>query len=217
MLSQLSQQLCPEGLPALSGNIYCVGRNYVEHAKELQNEVPSEPVIFLKAPSSLRLLAKGPLAFAEESFHHEVEIVLLIGKDLALGSSAGLDAIASISLGLDLTRRGVQDQLKKKSLPWTIAKSFAGAALLQPFRRLQSVPEAIDFSLAVNGETKQRGHTEQMIFSFVKVLDYLLLHQPLYAGDIVYTGTPSGVGPLKKGDRLHIQSSALGIDAEGVL
>jgi 2-keto-4-pentenoate hydratase/2-oxohepta-3-ene-1,7-dioic acid hydratase in catechol pathway len=219
MLAQLSATLCPAPLPALSGNIYCVGRNYAEHAKELQNELPSEPVIFLKAPSALRPLAAGPLAFATESFHHEIELVLLLGKDLPLGSTADLSVIQGISLGIDLTRRAVQDQLKKKGLPWTIAKSFAGAALIHPFQAV-SAPlwnQTIDFSLEINGERRQEGRSSDMIFAFAPILNYLLQHQPLFAGDIVFTGTPSGVGPCQRGDQLRVASKALAIDAKGLL
>ncbi len=219
MLPQLSDQLCPAPLPALSGNIYCVGRNYVEHAMELQNEVPTEPVIFLKAPSSLRMLSEGPLAFPDESFHHEIELVLLVGQALKLGSTADLSAIHGISLGLDLTRRGVQDQLKKKGLPWTIAKSFAGAAIVHPFQEAKPelLRQNLSFRLDINGESRQEGSSSHMIFGFPAILNYLLQHQALFPGDIIYTGTPAGVGPMKKGDRIHVQSRELGIDAKGTL
>lgn len=221
MLKELSASLCGPGLPSLSGNIYCVGRNYADHAKELKNELPREPLIFLKAPAALRPLAEGPLAFSAETFHHEVELVLLVGRYVALGarSEATAGVIAAIGLGLDLTRREVQDELKKKGLPWTLAKSFAGSALLHPLRALDpKIPlEGIEFSLDVNGEPRQLGRSQDMIFSFATILQYLVGLHPLYPGDLIYTGTPAGVGPLRKGDALRVRSQILGIDAQGQL
>lgn len=204
--------------PRLSGNIYCIGRNYADHAKELGNEVPAEPVVFLKAPSSLRRLAEGPLAFPEETFHHELELCLLVGRHLKTASELGPDAVAAVTLGLDLTRRGVQDHLKKKSLPWTIAKSFAGAGVLAPFVSARGLDlTQIDLQLEVNGELKQAGHTRDMMFPCFRILHYLLSLQELYPGDLIFTGTPSGVGPLRRGDRLRVFSTALHLDASGVL
>lgn len=221
MLKELSASLCGPGLPSLSGNIYCVGRNYADHAKELQNEVPREPLIFLKAPAALRPFAEGPIAYPGESFHHEVELVLLIGRYVALGakSEAKPGAIAAIGIGLDLTRREVQEQLKKKGHPWTLAKSFAGSALLHPLRALDpELPlENIDFRLDVNGEGRQTGKSSDMLFGFTSILQYLVELHPLYPGDLIYTGTPAGVGPLRKGDTMRIQSQKLGIDAQGRL
>jgi 2-keto-4-pentenoate hydratase/2-oxohepta-3-ene-1,7-dioic acid hydratase in catechol pathway len=216
MLTELSRVLCPNPLPSLSGNVYCVGRNYVEHAKELQNEIPSEPVIFLKAPSALRAFEGTSVAFPDETFHHELELVLLVGQHLSLGARASLRDIAGVTLGLDLTRRGVQDQLKKKGLPWTIAKSFAGSGLLHMFQAAGLLTD-IDFELEVGGERRQIGHSSQMIFNFEAILNYLLRLQALYPGDIIYTGTPAGVGPLRAGDQFRAISRALNIDASGHL
>jgi len=204
--------------PRLSGNIYCIGRNYADHAKELGNEVPAEPVVFLKAPAALRALASGPLAFPDETFHHELELCLLVGRHLHEPSDIGSDALAAVTLGLDLTRRGVQDQLKKKGLPWTTAKSFAGSGLLAPFVSAKGLDlTSVDLMLEVNGERKQEGNTRDMIFPCQTILTYLLSLQDLHPGDIIFTGTPSGVGPLRRGDRLRVFSEALTIDASGVL
>lgn len=218
-LATLSPLLCPGDLPSLSGNIYCIGRNYADHVKELNNQMPSEPVVFLKAPSALRPFAQGPLAFPEEVFHHELEIVMLLGNSIPLGAQGSRTAIAGLSLGLDLTRRGLQDELKKKGLPWTTAKSFAGAALLHPFAPLDPLLDLskIDLQLFVEGEKRQDGSSAQMMFSFEHILSYLATLQPLGPGDIIYTGTPAGVGPLKKGQSLKIFSQALGINAMGLL
>ncbi len=219
MLEALSRELCGTSLPPLSGNIYCVGRNYAAHAKELQNEIPQEPVIFLKAPAALRAWHSGPLAFAEEQFHHEVELVLLIGNHIDRNGEARLEDITAMSLGIDLTRRGVQSELKVKGLPWGIAKSFAGAGILSPFSPVNNhiLTTNIGFELLVNNELRQSGETRNMIFGFTAMLRYLLIHQDLYPGDIVFTGTPQGVGGLHKGDRIHGRSRQLGIDIKGVL
>ncbi len=221
MLKELSAQLCGPGLPSLSGNVYCVGRNYAEHAKELKNEIPSEPVIFLKAPAALRPFAEGPLAYPGETFHHEIELVLVMGRYVALGATAEATTgtISAIGLGIDLTRREIQDQLKKKGLPWTLAKSFAGSALVHPFKASSTaaLSRSIAFSLELNGEERQRGSSEDMLFGFGPILQYLVQLHPLHPGDLVFTGTPAGVGPIKKGDRMRIRSEALGIDSQGVL
>ena len=192
-------------------NVWCIGRNYAEHARELGNEVPSEePVIFLKATSALRPLAEGPLAFADEEFHHEIELVLLVTEHVMMGALSGREAVScigAIGLGLDLTRRGKQNELKKAGLPWTAAKSFAGSALLSPLTPLDGSFDVADisFSLAVNGEVRQRGHVNQMIFDVDAQLQYLNSFVPLLPGDLLFTGTPGGVGPLRKGDSLLLK------------
>ena len=108
-------------------NVYCIGRNYADHARELGNEVPSAPIVFLKTTTSLRPLATGDLAYDGETFHHEAELVVLVGQDIKLGEKGDWRAVSAVGLGLDLTRREVQNQLKAKGLPWTAAKSFAGS------------------------------------------------------------------------------------------
>ncbi len=218
-LPTLSAHLCGPSLPTLSGNIYCIGRNYADHVRELKNELPAEPVVFLKAPAALRPFAEGPLAFASEEFHHELEIVMLVGQALEPGTPATRSHIAAMSLGLDLTRRGVQDQLKAKGLPWTTAKSFSGSALLHPFRALATDVDlrAIDLRLTVEGELRQEGSSAQMMFTFEVILQFLASLHPLQPGDLIYTGTPAGVGPLRRGQRMQIESRALKIDARGVL
>lgn len=184
-----------------------LGRNYVEHAKELGNAVPKEePVIFLKSSSSVRSLEGGQIAFASQVFHHEIELVLLVGQHVPLNTVAEgceLDCIRAVGLGLDLTRREKQAELKSAGLPWTLAKSFCGAALLSPFTPIAVADFAdIGFELLVNGERKQRGHVSQMIFDLPFQLRYLNSFVPLLPGDVIFTGTPSGVGPVAQGDRL---------------
>jgi 2-keto-4-pentenoate hydratase/2-oxohepta-3-ene-1,7-dioic acid hydratase in catechol pathway len=182
--------------------IYGIGRNYADHAKELNNPVPAQPVVFMKAPASLRALDQGPLAFPGEVFHHEAELVLLIDKLIPMGSLPTEDDVAAITLGLDLTRREVQAKLKEKGLPWTTAKSFAGSALIADFesRELVGALSSLGFTLTVNGELRQTGWTKDMLFTVPAILKFLTSLAPLLPGDIIYTGTPAGVGPIKKGD-----------------
>ena len=208
-------------------NVYCIGRNYAAHARELNNPVPTEePVIFLKSSTSVRpdafveapsasnsAFASGPLAHEHETFSYEVELVLLVGKHLPLGALADADAAAAVKavtavgLGLDLTRRGKQSELKKAGLPWTLSKSFAGAALLTPFTENDGSfsLDDIEFELAVNGDLRQRGHVNQMIFDIPFMLRFLNNCAPLVPGDLLFTGTPEGVGPISRGDHCRLK------------
>lgn len=193
------------------GTVYNIGRNYAAHAAELGNAVPEDPVVFLKARTAVRGLRSGPLAF-DESFHHEVELVLLVGTAVPLGARPGWEAVRAVALGLDLTRREVQARCKEKGLPWVPAKSFAGSAVVGPFLPLSAVgdPERVAFSLAVNGEVRQRGRLEQMVFPIPRILAHLASLAPLEPGDLVYTGTPSGVGPIRRGDAFSTTLEAPG-------
>lgn len=189
-------------------NIYCIGRNYADHAKELNNPVPAEPVIFLKTNASLRgLNEQAPLAYADESFHHEAEIVLLINKPIPLGSKVDYAAVAGLGLGLDLTRRNKQNELKKAGLPWTLAKSFDGAALVSEFLPLAKFqdPKHLEFTLTINGERRQTGDSRAMIFSIPVILNFVLSFHSLQPGDLIYTGTPAGVAEFKAGDKFVLE------------
>jgi 2-keto-4-pentenoate hydratase/2-oxohepta-3-ene-1,7-dioic acid hydratase in catechol pathway len=194
-------------------NIFCIGRNYVEHALELDNPVPKEePVIFLKSSSALSPWSPSTasMAFSDEVFHHEIEVVLLVGEHVPLGSlSAGNETscVQGVGLGLDLTRRGKQSELKQKGLPWTLAKSFAGAARVTPLAPIADAGDLreLSFELEVNGEVKQTGHCKQMIFNIPSQLRYLNSFLPLSPGDLIFTGTPAGVGPLRKGDSMRMR------------
>jgi 2-keto-4-pentenoate hydratase/2-oxohepta-3-ene-1,7-dioic acid hydratase in catechol pathway len=200
--------------------VYCIGRNYAEHAKELNNPVPKgEPVIFLKSPSALRPCTAGPVAFADETFHHEAEIVARIGRIVPLGATGSWADVDALSLGLDLTRREVQSRLKEKGLPWTVSKSFAGAAVLGELLPLATFPrrDAIDFTLHVNGELRQTGRSSDMIFPIEELITHLARHCPLAPGDLIYTGTPAGVGPIRAGDRFELAFTGLGKSFSGVL
>lgn len=192
-------------------NVWCIGRNYAAHAAELGNATPTdEPVLFLKASSSVRPLASGPLAFDTEVFHHEIEMVLMVGEHVPLDGLAGrepTECVRAIGLGLDMTRRGKQDELKKAGLPWTLAKSFGGAALLSPFSPVDGSFDLADvsFELSLNGAVQQSGHVSQMIFDIAFQLRYISSFAPLMPGDLIFTGTPSGVGPIRRGDKVSLR------------
>lgn len=194
-----------DGSSSDAGTIYGIGRNYVLHAKELGNPVPAEPVVFLKARTSLRGLDPAPLAY-DEDVHHEVELVLFVGSPVPLRGDPGWSAVSGLTLGLDLTRREVQQRCKEQGLPWVPAKSFAGAAVVGPF-----VPRAdlggtapMSFELAVEGAVRQRGDPADMSFDVPALLRHLASMAPLEPGDLVFTGTPAGVGPMRKGDRFEM-------------
>ena len=190
----------------MSGTIYCVGRNYAAHAAELGNQVPTEPLIFLKAASVLRGLDPEPVAFPDETFHHEAELVVRLGHEVPLGGQAGWSEIDAITMGLDLTRREVQSVCKEKRVPWTTAKSFAGSGVLAPWIPMTTAgPPPYTFSLRVNETLRQQGTTENMVFSVPALLSYLAHLAPLRPGDLVFTGTPEGVGPLAVGDRFELR------------
>jgi 2-keto-4-pentenoate hydratase/2-oxohepta-3-ene-1,7-dioic acid hydratase in catechol pathway len=190
--------------------IYCIGRNYAEHAKELKNPVPTgEPVVFLKAESAIRGLDAGIVAFNNESFHHEVEVVIRIGQTVAMGQSSGWDVVDAITLGIDVTRRQKQSDLKAAGLPWVLAKSFSGSAVLAPWLLKRDLnfnleTSAVEFFLKINGELRQRGSTSDMIFSVPTLVTWLATFNELRPGDLIYTGTPAGVAELRVGDHFEL-------------
>ncbi|WP_111657665.1 fumarylacetoacetate hydrolase family protein [Isoalcanivorax indicus] len=191
------------------GKVVCVGRNYAEHARELGNEVPAEPVLFMKPASALCHL-EAPLAIPRDrgAVHHEVEMVVLIGAPLCKASDdEAKAAIAAYGIGLDLTLRDVQDGLKEKGLPWEKAKAFDGSAPVSGLidARGVSTRQNLDVMLDVNGEMRQYGHTGQMLFPVFQLVAEISRHFTLMPGDLVFTGTPKGVGPLQVGDRLAIR------------
>jgi acylpyruvate hydrolase len=188
--------------------IICIGRNYVAHALELKNEVPAEPVFFMKPDTSL-LQKNRPFHVPEWSkdVHHEIELVMRIcttGKNI-LQESAHL-YFQEIGLGIDFTARDVQDQLKSKGLPWEKAKAFDKAAALGTgFVLKDTFPglDSIRFRLDVNGKTVQDGNSGLMIFSFEAIIAHVSKYITLKKGDLIYTGTPAGVGPVRAGDLLE--------------
>lgn len=188
--------------------IICVGRNYLAHAKELNNEVPGEPVLFLK-PDTALLRNNDPFYIPEwsENLHHEVELVVKINR---IGKNVE-ERFAhryydQIGLGIDFTARDVQDALKSKGLPWEKSKAFDHSAVIsREFVNIDTLPDrkAISFRLDINGQTVQEGNTALMIFSIDTIISQISKYFTLKIGDLIYTGTPAGVGPVKIGDRLE--------------
>ena len=185
-------------------SIFCIGRNYVAHAHELGNEVPSSPVIFMKP--STAVLAEGK-NFTIPSFtndlHYEGELVLRVSKEgKNLKAPNVLDYCDAITVGIDFTARDLQNKLKEKGLPWEKAKAFDDAAILGKWTPLTSnmVENPIHFSLHKNGAIVQDGDSSLMIFPLATILESLTEYFTIYPGDLIYTGTPVGVGPTNKGD-----------------
>ena len=186
--------------------IICIGRNYVDHAKELQNPVPKQPLVFMK-PSSALLVNNKALyypAFTKD-LHYELELVLKICKNgRHVQTEFAHKYYDQIALGIDFTARDIQQRCKEKGHPWEIAKGFDGSAAISPFIPIEKVNrEAIPFFLKKNGEIVQKGNTKDLIFSFDYLISYLSQYFKLHQGDIIYTGTPAGVGPVVIGDQLE--------------
>lgn len=191
------------------GKIVCVGRNYAEHARELKNPVPSEPILFIKPSTSATSIEKSiQVPFSRGDVHFETELALLIGRPLQEASPRQAEqAIVGLGLALDLTLRELQSSLKEKGHPWEIAKGFDGACPLSPFIKLDRVPnwEDMNFSLEIDGVLRQQGNTAEMLFPVPHLLAEMSRHFTLEPGDIVLTGTPAGVGVLKLGSLLRFQ------------
>jgi acylpyruvate hydrolase len=187
--------------------IICIGRNYSEHAKELKNEVPSAPVFFMK-PDTALLKENAPFyypAFSKE-IHYELELVVKIAKNgKTILPQFAHKYYEQISVGIDFTARDLQQQCKEKGLPWEIAKAFDQSAAIGsfvPFSALKNTEE-INFSLSINNKIVQQGVSNQMLFSIDQVISYVSNFITLKTGDLIYTGTPAGVGPVKIGDKLQ--------------
>ena len=184
--------------------IFCVGRNYAEHAKELGNALPEAPVIFMKPDTAL--LAPGA-KFEYPSFtsdlHYEIELVLRIGKTAKnIPAANALSCVDAITVGIDFTARDVQAGLKSKGLPWEKAKAWDNSAIIGDWKPFNGDTGEILFSLTKNGQKAQSGTTQDMIYSFETLLEHISGYFTLSPGDLVYTGTPAGVGPCLPGDTL---------------
>jgi acylpyruvate hydrolase len=187
--------------------ILAIGRNYAEHIQELNNQQTGEPVVFMK-PDTAILRNNEPFYYPEISkdIHHEVELVLKISKEgKHIEEKFAHKYYDAIGLGIDFTARDLQSKLKEKGLPWLLAKGFNGSApISDKFLAVSEFADLknINFSLQVNGETKQKGNTNMMLFDFNVIIAYLSKYFTLKTGDLIFTGTPAGVGPVKIGDRL---------------
>ncbi|MFP8967894.1 fumarylacetoacetate hydrolase family protein [Pokkaliibacter sp. CJK22405] len=196
------------------GKVVCIGRNYVEHIRELNNATPTEPLLFIKPASAVVPMAE-PIALPDhlsQDVHYETELAILIGKPLSRADAAqAKEAIAGLGLALDLTLRDVQSQLKDKGQPWEKAKSFDGALPLSSFVRFDPATDLqqLGLRLTINGEVRQDGSTAEMINPVLPLLAYISQYFSLQPGDVVITGTPAGVGPLKSGDELSVELDTL--------
>jgi acylpyruvate hydrolase len=199
-------------LPA--GKIICLGRNYIEHAKEMKADIPTEPVLFLK-PSTAILSPGGTIripSFSRE-LHHEVELVALVSRaGSKILREQAMNHIGGYAVGLDMTLRDVQAEAKKKGLPWAVSKGFDTSAPLSPFVTTESVPDphSLSISLRVNGALRQHSNTHNMIFRLDEVVAYVSSIFTLEPGDLIFTGTPEGVGPVLPGDVLVAEIERIG-------
>lgn len=196
------------------GKILCIGRNYVDHIRELGNETPSAPVVFTKpATSVIGDGEKVVIPAYSNNCHHEAELALLVGKSCKnVEEAEALSCLAGYGVAIDLTLRDVQDELKKKGLPWDIAKGFDTACPLSTFTPVDQVadPQKLTIAMAVNGEIRQNGSTGLMINPCAKLIGYLSTIFTLEPGDIILTGTPAGVSRIVAGDQLVAAIEGIG-------
>ncbi|WP_241606057.1 fumarylacetoacetate hydrolase family protein [Rosenbergiella epipactidis] len=186
-------------------NIYCIGRNYVEHAQELGNRVEEDPVVFSKPNSALIVGNTITLPTFSQDVHYETELVIRISAPAFQIEPDQADAYYdSVAIGLDLTARDLQADLKSKKLPWLLAKGFNGSCYVSDFVAKQTVPQPIHFVLAINGKTVQQGVSSEMVFSIKQIIAFISRYIALQPGDIIFTGTPKGVGKLESGDTLRL-------------
>ncbi len=188
--------------------IICIGRNYLAHVKELDNALPTEPMFFMKPETAL--LAPGesfPYPDFSKEIHYETELVLRICKSgKAIDEKKATEYYDAITVGIDFTARDLQSQCKAKGHPWEIAKAFDYSAPIGKFKKISELdcPNAINFGMKLNGEWVQQGHSRDMIFSFDKIIAHVSRFVTLKEGDIIFTGTPQGVGEVHVGDRLEL-------------
>lgn len=183
----------------------CIGRNYVEHAKEMNSDVPGEPIIFMKPETSLLKGQEFSIPEFSKDIHYELELVLEISKTGShIPIAEASEYYSNIGLGLDFTARDIQSVCKSKGLPWEKAKAFDGSATISKFRPISNYrKEEIPFRLDINGKTVQKSHSGLMIFGFDFLIHYCSKFFTLSKGDLLFTGTPKGVGAVKAGDRLE--------------
>ena len=187
--------------------IICIGRNYVDHIHELKNEVPDSPLIFFKPDTSV-LRNNKDFYYPEftKDLHFECEMVLRISREgKYIQEEYVRDYIDGVGVGIDLTARDIQSEAKKKGLPWTLAKGFNDAAPVSNFLPIEQFPDLQDvhFRCAINGETRQEGHTAKMIYPVANLISYISQFITVKKGDLIFTGTPKGVGPLSIGDHVE--------------
>lgn len=187
--------------------IFCIGRNYADHAKELNNPVPAEPIIFMKPPTAL-VVNNKPFYYPNftQDLHYEGEIVLRICKNgRSVQPEFAHRYYDAVAFGIDFTARDVQERLKQKGHPWEIAKAFDHSAPISPWIPLEELPNPKDihFQLKKNGQLVQDGHTRDLLFSFEALIVHISRYFTLQKNDLIFTGTPAGVGPVQIGDVLE--------------
>ncbi len=196
------------GLPHLQfRNLFCIGRNYVEHAKELNNEVPSQPLVFLKPTSSIIFDGNTiQIPSQSQNVHHEVELAVAIDKGgKNIPKEKALKHVGGYGIGIDVTARDIQQQAKEKGHPWTVAKGFDTFAPLSTFIKKDQVedPQNLNLQISVNGEIRQSDSTKLMIYTVADLIHYLSTIFTLQPGDIILTGTPKGVSAITQGDKIE--------------
>ncbi|QBC44069.1 fumarylacetoacetate hydrolase family protein [Iodobacter fluviatilis] len=194
-------------------NIFCVARNYVAHAAEMGASIGAEPVVFIKPNSAVRQSGEAlQLPSWSKEVHHEAELVVAIGRGgKNIATEDALQHIAGYALGLDLTARDVQAKAKLNGMPWTLSKGFDGAAVLTKFVPASAIsnPAAVTFSFEINDEVKQEADTKLMAFDVATLIAWISSRFTLQVGDLIYTGTPEGVGQIQSGDRLRLRLGEL--------
>lgn len=203
------------------GKILCLGRNYVAHAKEMGADVPKLPVVFLK-PSTALIQDGGNIVIPRISadMHHEVEMVVVIGRQAKdVRPEEAYNHVGGYAVGLDMTLRDIQADAKQKGLPWTVAKGFDTSAPISEAVEKSRVsnPHQLRLSLKVNGDRRQESNTSNMIFKIDFIVSYLSSIFTLEPGDLIFTGTPEGVGPVRPGDVLEAELEAVGSLRVGVI
>lgn len=191
------------------GKILCLGKNYAEHVKEMNSDIPTTPVIFMKP--STALIENGQdicIPGISHNLHHEVELVAAIGKEgKNISAQKAYEYILGYAIGLDMTLRDIQHEAKDKGLPWTVAKGFDTSAPLSAIIPKAQIPDPQNLTILckVNGATKQHGSTGNMIFSLPKIIEYISTLFTLEPGDLIFTGTPEGVSQVHNGDRIDAE------------
>ncbi|MTI89612.1 MAG: fumarylacetoacetate hydrolase family protein [Balneolaceae bacterium] len=203
----MKQPIIP-GLGIVARTLFCIGRNYQEHAREMNSPVPEEPMVFLKPLSALCFNeATIPIPAKSNNVHFEAEVVVAIGKEgKNISPDKALEHVAGYGVGIDFTARDLQKKAKQKGHPWSVAKGFDSFAPVSTFLPKDEVsyPGQLQLQLTQNGEIRQQGNTSDLIFPIETLISYLSEIFTLCPGDLIFTGTPSGVGPVHKGDLLEV-------------
>ena len=199
--------------PVHVGKILCIGQNYAQHAAEMDAAVPEQPVVFLKPPTAIiRTRECVQIPRMTKNVHHEVELVAMIGRrGRKIPVENGLKYVSSYAIGLDMTARDLQSEAKRRGYPWSVAKGFDTFAPLGRLVPAADVgdPQGLTLTLKVNGTVRQRGDTRDMIFSVAHLISYCSQIFTLERGDLLFTGTPEGVGSVGRGDQIEAAGSRL--------